>query len=298
MTQYVPTYQSSYAGNDSTQTITFGWQPAAVFVSSGSSAGNKNNRAEVWKFDTMSSSNSAFFNDDVEYVTNGVTLTATGFSVDASTSKFNQSGTTDHFIAIRQGPWVQTGTYTGDGAGGGQTITLGRQPQLLYITVTVNSGVTKTMHWKSDTMASTTSVQKQFNVDLDNSSVTLTSTGFTVATDNSNESGTTYTYCACFFHSPTIWCRSVQYSGDGTTGRAVALGVQPKWGHFGRNLGGTNGVMYTKPSTLSSGDYRELDNNHDLSTSTDAAVVTSTGYTVTDPINASGSTYDLMSFVR
>lgn len=98
----------SYTGNGTTQAVTVGFQPDLVMFFSATAD------APGWKTSNMADDD--FFNQLTASLvtTNGVTLTATGFSVGSDTC-CNENAVVIHWIAFKSSAKFNVGTFTGNG---------------------------------------------------------------------------------------------------------------------------------------------------------------------------------------
>lgn len=270
----------SYTGNASSQSIAVGWQPDVVLIASSRSSGPANGRCLAFKTADMSGDDFIRNAAAASYHTvNGLSLTASGFSV-GSEDSINNSGTIFHWMAIRGGPAIDVGTYTG--SGGTTTITTGRQPVAVLLAQTTG---TESFQIKSEDYSGSTNWIFTGTA-AEGSNITLQSTGFQ-GTADADLSGETYMYVALYslVGSTRHW-RSGTYTGNGTS-QAVALGAQPKWVTALRRAGAFQGCF--KSSTMTLTLMGLLETNYSFTT---GLTLTSTGFTATGAdANASGDSY-------
>lgn len=107
----------SFIGNGSSQSVTLGWEPAAVWIGSGKlQGGNSSTKGFSLKLSGMPGSATYYLrtSGNSYEASGGVTLTSTGFSV-GSQAIHNQNGQTIYWWAIRNdGTFVDVGSYVGD----------------------------------------------------------------------------------------------------------------------------------------------------------------------------------------
>ncbi len=216
----------SYTGNGGTSTVTIGWQPALVVIHS--TAGTAANRALSIKSDSMPG-------DDfmecgtvaIATTTNGITLTSTGFQV-GSDAAINTSTQTYYWMAIRTGPWIDTGSYVGNSAPGGQNIVLGRQPDMVLmcsLATIIKAGFISEGEPR-DYFYETQWTRGAFAPNP----VVLTATGFNVSNligDEWNTSGLTHHYVA-FPNGSTRHLETGFQSAAGSGTVTITTGKQPK----------------------------------------------------------------------
>jgi hypothetical protein len=275
----------SYSGDGASQSISIGWQPAMVMIVSSRTTGPSTGRGVAFKFADMAGDDFACCETEAVYTTsNGITLTSDGFSV-GSDDCINKNAQTFYWVAFRECPAVDTGSYTGGGTG--QTITTGRQPDAVFIFDSTSS-VVKTMHWKFSSMAS--AYCERFDYDLNGADViTLASNGFTVS-GSADASGETF-YWVAFYNDkqPTRHTECVTWSGDGGGDKTVTLGYQPKFVLICRDLDPAEyDDMDFKTIDMASSGRGELHTDYTWETG-GTCTISSTGFT-TDQ-NASGETY-------
>lgn len=142
MTQERIFKQGTYVGNASTQSIaTDGFKPACVMAWSHATAGPASGKGSWFKGASMAGDDYFAVNGGtvLEITANGVTLTSTGFDL-GSANESNKSGVTYSYLAIKEGPWIKTFSYTGDGVDP-QVFGFGdRKPGFAFV-ATVDDGV-------------------------------------------------------------------------------------------------------------------------------------------------------------
>ena len=213
-----------YMGTGATLNITgLGFTPQFVIIKSDTAAG-----AAVYKTSLMPAGEYAYLGvanaDDIE---NTLTLNSNGFTVQVDANLDN--------INVRY-IWIAFGgsncgaggafcvsTYTGNGAAS-QTITTGFQTDLI-----IDKRPTAVLaNFRTSTMAN--NYTDFFSATVDDTTGlfgTTTSTGFTVGGTN-NTNGALYYYVA--FRAASGFLTVGQYSGDGSTGRAISgLGFTPNF---------------------------------------------------------------------
>ena len=211
----------SYGGNSGTQSFVLGFQPAAIWIVNDRTTGTTANRAECLKLAPMSGATYMSNNSNATIkTTNGITINSDGFSV-GSNDDINDTGSTYYWTAIKAGPWLDVGTYSG--TGGSQSILLNRQP--IYVTI-AEDGATDSSIWKTELAAGATAMRKTGSVASSSPLVTLTSTGFDSA-GLASTSGSTYYYLALYrVVGATQHFETGSYTGNAAT-LSVALGFQP-----------------------------------------------------------------------
>lgn len=278
----------SYTGNDATQSVAIGWQPALVltFIDKG---GGPANRAigiktpEMAGDDAMMCSSAAVF-----LTTNGLTLTSTGFDVGSDT-RINSSGDTVYWMAIREGSWLDTGSYTGDDPTD-VDVALGRQPGFLFV-----SQVTATIAQLFKMTGQASDVCAEFVTAVaDVNALALQSTGFQ-ATNEANDVGETFDYVALYtLPGSTRHLQSGSYTGDGSAPLAIALGRQPK-AVFIHDESGTGEIGF-KTETMSSADFAALSTAYAMNTTGNGITITSTGFTVGSIFDVGSEVYNWVAF--
>jgi hypothetical protein len=211
-----------YAGNGSSQTITIGWQPALIIISSDATGGPQTDRATSYKMASMAAAGYMSGNSSAEYKTsNGITITSTGFSV-GSNDDINDSGDNFYWTAFRAGPWIDTGSYTGTGSNG--SVTTGRQPSFVFLAE--DAAGSDTMMWKNARRAAAGIAKKTSGYFINEGGITLTSTGFDIS-ENAIISGSTYYWIALYSQvGGTRHFEVGSYTGNGS-GQTITLGYQP-----------------------------------------------------------------------
>lgn len=288
MTLELITETGSYTGNGSSQTITIGWQPALVLIASHRTGGPGGGRGFTMKVAAMSGDDVQGNSTEAEYkTTNGVTLTSTGFSV-GSDQEYNHSGETFSYIAFRDSPALDYGTYTGNT--GTQTITTGRQPTMLFVCQTSGTELT---FWKYNSLSGADAVEFQTEISLV-SALTLQTTGFQ-ASGNANLNSETYVYVSINVErSSTVYLECGSYTGNTADAQTITLGYQPKFVLIFDDGNGPGGSPQTaiKVDTMSGvlAGFIERAYNY-AGGATNIAAINSTGFVAWDSWNGNGAVY-------
>lgn len=277
----------TYVGNSSTQSIIIGWQPALVMTIKATTGGGPSTRCWSFKFASMPGAEFCECADEAKMtVADGITITSTGFDL-GSDGVINDSAITYHWIAVRAGPWIDTGTYTGDG-GSSNAIALGRQPSYLMTCGAANSIFRMNLKHGDETgthaeFATATTIQT--------SGLTLTSTGFTAtAALLTNENTEVYHFCAIYEQvgANRHW-ELGSWTGDGSAPQTVTTGRQPKViVAFG--ITGNDDMWVFKTDTLPGDDYGALANAY-LFDDAGGPTLTATGFTVGADQNVQDTVY-------
>lgn len=270
----------SYAGNSSPRSISVGWQPAVVMIVSDRSQGPPAGRAVSFKLASHPSDGYVALEADADLYT-GITLTSDGFDVDGD-QKINQSGSTFYWVAIRDGPWLDYGTYSGQGVGG-TTVVTGRQPGMVLLAQTTG---TVRFFIKNPNESGSFYYQSTNEISAVNQFV-ITSTGFDtegVASDD----GQTYYWVALYdIPGSTRNFETGTYAGNLISPRGIALGKQPKFVLIQAD-DRADPAAY-KVTGMAGGDHGETDASYDYIT--DGVTITSSGFEVGLGYNATGSNY-------
>lgn len=280
----------SYAGNGGTQTITIGWQPAVVYITSDRSSGPPSGRSISLKNDQMPGDDFLSNNADAEFIlTNGVTLTSTGFSV-GSEQNVNQSGATFYWWAIRKGPWLDTGTYVGVGSGA-PTVTLGRQPTNIIVaqhTAASRYGV----RFFTQTFSNTMMYESQI---INNLAITPISTGFQRTGSSFDAAGETYSYVALYdFVGSMRHFQSATYTGTNLL-QPIALGRQPRALH----IYGASDTAGMKTVQMPGNNFGHLDTAYSWETGVgNGLIISSTGFDAELGWSVNGKTYHYFAGMR
>ena len=268
----------TYTGNAGTNAISIGWQPALVMTMA-LYGGSPGNRGGNLKIAGMSDDDYMEQTSVGSYETaNGITLGSDGFSLGSDAS---HNGSTDDYAywAVRQGPHIDTGSYTGGGSS--QGITTGRQPRgviIAQIDGTIRS------FWKSGAESGATCLEYQTSVNSV-SAVTITSTGFT-AEGNADASGQSYIWAALYNDETTHWFAG-SYAGNSSTQTITQQG-QPNVLFI---LDATDGMVCYVVTGIIAGDAGILGGNWTYS-STDFPTLVSTGFSLAAAnLNTTGNTY-------
>lgn len=274
----------SYSGNGSSQTITIGWQPALVMVVSTRTSGPGAGRAVSFKLPGMASANSMFNNVEADYDTNGVTITSTGFSV-GSEDGLNRSGVTFYWMAFRDSPALDYGSYAGSADAPPKTITTGRQPTAVFV-FRLNGVNANATWWKTSTMSGSGAARFQAAYGWATDRITLTSTGFQLGSELYQAVGDNYVWVALYgIVGSTQHFETGTYVGAESS-HTITLGYQPRSVLVcsEANDGGfkTDGVPGTNTGMLSAG-YLYRSSN---------VTITATGFTIhiDSDLNAIGVT--------
>lgn len=272
----------TYTGNSSTQSVIIGWQPALVIITSSKTGGSGATRCLAFKMSDMADDDFLECSNDAIYTTtNGVTITATGFDL-GSDDVINDSGYDFYWMAFREGPTVDTGTYTGN-ASATQAIPTGRQPGAVFICQTTG---TESAIWKAASQGAALATAFVAAVGSEASLVTLDSSGFT-AEGIANTDGETYVWCALYdIVGSTRHIESGGYAGDDAGTRTVTLGYQPRWALI---LTSDGAELPTKVDSAAGGGFGNLASRYDWMSS--GIEITATGFTLTGVCNSVGVDY-------
>jgi hypothetical protein len=271
----------SYAGNGATQTITIGWQPAEVLIVSNRTTGPTPQRAMCFKDSGMAGVEFLRCNNTTATIAaNGITLLSTGFSV-GSEAVINNSGTTFYWIAFRQSPWVDIVSYTGDGVGGGQALTTGRQP--LRVRIAQMTGSNRLVQ-KFSSVGAAAQLYTTTGSNLD-PAITMQSTGFLVDQD-ANLAGETYAAAVQYRDSgSTHHLEEGEYVGS-AVGQTITLGQQPKAVLI---YNSTNPRIFVKTPDMAADAHAEISSAYNW-LSPGEITINATGFSVTGNADASGDT--------
>lgn len=214
----------TYSGNGSTQSISIGWQPAVVIILSSRRGGPATGRAFSLKTTTMAGDDFLASNTAGEYVTtNGVTLTSTGFDL-GSEDQVNRNTVDFFWLAIREGPHISTGSYTGD-ASDPRTISVGgKQPALVYL---ARTGTDDVLWHKNALMTTDWAASFVTQLAISNPFITLVSGGFEVEDTVNLTSNTYHWFAMSALPGSTRHWRGGTYTGDDSDPRTIAVGIQP-----------------------------------------------------------------------
>lgn len=266
-----------YTGNAGTNAISIGWQPALV-ITMAMYGGSPGNRGGNLKIAGMSDDDYIEQTTVASYETaNGNTLGSDGFSL-GSDASHNGSGNAYDYLAVRQGPHTDTGSYTG--GGGSQTITTGRQPVAVIIAQT--DGTVRTF-WK---WAQSGATCLEFQTAISSvSAVTIISTGFTVE-GNADDDTQNFIWVA-LYNDETIRWNADSYPGNSSTQTITQQG-QP---NILIILDATGGEICYVVTSVTAGDAGLLAGNWSLG-ETDYPTLVSTGFSLAAAnLNTTGNTY-------
>ncbi len=245
----------SYVGNGGTQSIAVGWQAGLVIIASTRPTGPAAGRGLAFKMPSMADDDFMECSGSAQFTTvDGVTLTSTGFDV-GSDDVINRNTTIFHWVAIRAGPWIDTGSFVGDG---GTTVsTRNRQPSAVLHAQTTTPGIEIFLKFASQAANEAAVFRGAL---LGGTGVTLVSTGFEAALE-ANDSGETYDWVALFdLVGSTRHFETGSYTGDGGASQSISLGRQPI---FIMIFNETAGDMWAfKSDTMSDDDYGLLNANY------------------------------------
>jgi hypothetical protein len=177
-----------YVGADPTDvTVTLNRQPTWMWASDQTSDNIAFKTAQdagsnIWRYSTSGGTVA------------GMTFAATGFT--ATGAELNVNGNTFHYLSffdlVGSTRHFETGTFTGTGVAG-QTITLGRQPQVLL----VMGQASNRLGLKTDTMPNGALGQITSTYSWQaTATITIASTGFTTAAGDYDASGEVFSYIA------------------------------------------------------------------------------------------------------
>jgi len=110
----------TYNGNGGSQSISIGWTPSFVLISTERKSGGSSKRGFSAKFGTMATDEFQGLGNDAT-AENGITLTSDGFDV-SSQNYINANGQVHHWIAVRSGVRTYQGQYTATGASNSQVV--------------------------------------------------------------------------------------------------------------------------------------------------------------------------------
>lgn len=309
----------SFVGNGSSQNIVIGtgWEPAIVWVGVGkASGGNTSTRGFSLKLNGMPSSSTFYLRVSgiVYEASGGITINSDGFSV-GSQAIHNANGQTIYWWAIRTGPHVEVGTYTGNQSAAstvGQVITTARPPNksLLVIVRALTTGVGGGVAIRYGEMAANSAISISTS-DGSNSysgwanGFDFTATSFSVSNDN-----------PLYFNlSSQLYYYVLIHNSDGASdGSGLSFGSMRHYHHHVRTgIAGTNEVvdyglpteqlvyhtvggpiyiMNWDPMPSGAAFYTRNANNEKYATSGGYPIRTSTGYE-TGTINPSTITRSL-----
>lgn len=272
----------TYTGNGGTQSISIGWQPAAVFITS--TANNPNNqRSWSLKIDSMPGDDYQANDTTANHVTtNGVTMVADGFDL-GSGNKVNKNGVVYYWIAFRAGAAIDTGTYTGDGING-RVISTGRQPAMVLIAEVTGELATI---WKHGNVP--VRLSNQFQEANDHRDcVSMVSDGFELsnaASANVNVDTETYYWMAIYdFDGSTRHVETGLYDGDDPltppfNPQTITRGLQPKFVFiYGRDLGAISDWFFVNDQYVNN--VSSISSGHTVLNTDPDIVIISTGFEV------------------
>lgn len=249
MTLELISQAAGYTGNGGTQSFVLGWQPAIVMTLTTRTSGPATGRGSGFKTVTMSGNNALRLAKNAAAIT-AMTINSDGFTLGADDS-VNRNGQQHYYAAVRAGPWIVTGTYTGTGAQ--QDIVLNRQPSMLLIarlTPSPPSYFVKMNTMSSDESFDYIDASPNAAVLKTTPGISLLSNGFRVPAGYANNSSNTYHYAAFFSgeQGPTRGTREHSVVNVGSpSSLVVALGTgqQPVflWTMYGPTSGSGAGVM-------------------------------------------------------
>ncbi len=245
----------SYVGNGATQSVAVGWQPGLVIIASSRPTGPAAGRCLAFKVPSMADDDFLECSGSAQFTTvDGVTLTSTGFDL-GSDDVINRNTTIFHWVAIRAGPWIDTGSFVGDG--GTVVSTRNRQPSVVLHAQSTAPGIE--MFFKFATMPANTAAVFRGSM-LSSSGLTLISTGFE-ASGEANDSGETYDWVAFFdLVGSTRHFETGSYTGDGNASQSISLGKQPKFVMIYNET--SQDMCAFKSDTMSDDDYGLLNSNY------------------------------------
>ena len=281
MTLNVVIDTGSYVGNSGTNDISIGWQPCFV-MTMGMYGGSPANRGWNLKSATMADDDClAQSSSAVAITANGNTLGTDGFSLGSDT-RHNGTGDDYSYCALRAGPHVEDGSYTG--AGGTETVTTGRQPYAVVISQLTQLGGSERVFWKFSSMAGASAGEYQAAIGAV-SAVTLTSTGFQAPGD-ADASGETFDWVA-FYNDETIHWETGSYAGNDSK-QSITTGRQPNAVFIFEDAGAALALIVPQMAT---GEGAKLTSNYGYDTA-GMPVITATGFDLDGAdMNALGSNY-------
>lgn len=275
----------SYVGNGSTTVVSIGWRPAQVMIFSTRTTGPGTGRALSVRSDTQPGSNTLFCDTGVSIAV-GITMTATGFSVN-SDDRINRSGETFHWLAFRNFASALTQqSYIGDGAPS-QNISLGLSP-----TVGIIVAVTPALWLKWPSMGTQSTVRYNGSTAL----LALTSEFVAGGVDvGGGLNNNLITYHPNWIYQGDGSTRHVQegtYTGNAGI-NSVTLGRQPKSVYI---YNSTSPLLGFKTASMAGADLGELGTGWSWAPA-GGVTITSIGFNL-DPSpnwNGAGNTYRYMA---
>ncbi len=291
MTEHRTLETGSYLGDKIARSILLPWQPAWIRTTNDKSTGPASQRNSWLKISEMAGSLYSGINTTIDLF-NHVTITSTGFDI-TDAAEVNQEDTNYYWTAQKPGPWVDVGSYVGDG--GTATITLGRQPiAIILAQTTVPASQSERVWWKTDTMSTDVAYQMRIAVELVNE-ITITSTGFQV-TGNANDTDEGYSYIALYGQvGSTVHNRTGSYTGAGGT-RSISLGDQPKMVTIITDA--TSDVASFKNDVMPTGNHGDLNSAHSWDSSATGIVIVADGFDVSAEFDGSGDTFHWLAEMR
>lgn len=269
-----------FTGDDISESVVIGWEPALVWIASehtGTSGAWSLKTSDMPGDDYMQRSTAAVFD-----TANGITITSVGFDV-GSDVFINRNATDMHWVAIRKGPSIDTGQYTGD-ASDPKTIATGRQPALVLISAV--TGTTR-QWWKLASQPTDEAVQMETAITVA-SAIDILSTGFDASGD-ANLSGIVYDWIALYDAiGATRHVESDSYTGDGEASQSVSLGRKPKFVVIYNDT--SDALLAIKTDTMPDAEYGKLDTGWTYDTSSGLTLVTD-GFDVAIDLNVDGDVY-------
>ncbi len=275
----------TYVGNSTSQSISLGWQPGAIVIAEERTSGPTSARAITFKFPGQPGDDFVEIStSSSETTVNGITITSDGFDV-GSDDVINDNTFTYHYFAIRDGPWLDTGTYTGNGTS--TTVTLNRQPSFIML-MGLGGATFRVMMKSVDDPGlwwfSNAPTHQAGGLDI-------ISTGFT-ADDSSitNEDTVVYNYCALYdIVGSDSHFETGTWTGDGAATQTMTTGRQPRM-VLAYGVTGTSDELAHKTDTMPADEYGEASGAYVYVTS-DGTTITSTGFTIGTDQNGSGNDY-------
>lgn len=215
---------TSWTGNGTSQTVTFGWTPQVVFVFARDSIGKG-----AFKTDLMGSTGSVTFAAAGEITTAITGFTASGYTIGSSTS-VNTSSKVFVGVALEANSgFLATGQYTGDGSffDPGRTISVGFNADFLIVGNGTAVGTPRTI-LKTKNMTTTKSGGCNGNngpcevrsfQGADSGSIEWSANGFVVGDTIVNTNTRTYDWVA--IKADNLAIGFISYNGDNSSGQVL-----------------------------------------------------------------------------
>lgn len=296
-----------YTGNGSTQTINNGFDLAGesgmVWIKSRSDIGTHHTL-----YDTQRGAgrrvNTSHSTNEQDDGTNGVSYSASGFTIGGSQGHINKEAATYVSWTFRKAPkFFDIVTYTGDGVAGRQIPhELGIAPGMITTKPTSTTGDWHTYHRSA---TGDLSLNRIYTQTASRALVTAASGSAYTVSDAANTNGVQYVaylYAHDDSEDGIIQCGS--YTGNGSlTGPIISLGWEPQYLMI-KNASGTGDwqiIDSMRRMPMGSADATLQANTSNAESSVDYVSPTATGFQVTSTsseVNTSGSSYIYLAIRR